>query len=115
MASKYESDVKYVAIAASSSGDNEIIAAKAGIKFRVISVLAVAGGSVSARFESNAGGTALTGQMPITTNSGFAANHNPDGWFQTATGQSLNLELSGNVLVAGMLSYVEILEGQENK
>lgn len=113
--SKYSSDVKYASISASGIGDNEIIAAKAGFKFRVLSILLIASGTVNARFESGAGGSALTGQMPVTTNSGFTANYNSDGWFETVVGESLNLELSASVLVSGCMSYVEILAGQSSK
>jgi len=88
-----------------TSGDNTIVAAVAGKKIRVLSVSAIAAGVVSARFESGAGGDPLTGQMPLTTNSGFSWNYNSAGWFETNAGEALNLELSGAILVAGVLNY----------
>jgi len=55
-------DVKYAVIDA-ASGDTSLVAAVTGKKIRVISFMLVGGGAATARFESGAGGTALTGQM----------------------------------------------------
>ena len=108
--------VKYAVIDDASSGDNEVVAAVPGKRIRVISAFLVAAGAVNVRFESGAAGTALTGQMNLTTNVGFSLNAafdakgRPKGHFQTAKGESLNLELSGAVSVDGSLTYVEIDE-----
>lgn len=104
---------KYAVIAASSSGDNELVAAVTGKKIRVLAYCIVGNdAAVTARFESGAGGTALSGQMKLgtalATNFGFAAGFNPAGWFETAEGQNLNLELSAAQSVAGHLTYVEV-------
>lgn len=104
--------IKHSAIDAASSGDNEIIAAKAGTRYRVLSCFLIASGTVTTRFESGPGGTALTGQMNLTTNSGFTLPHNIGGWFKTAHGESLNLELGGAVSVDGCISYIEESRGQ---
>jgi len=101
--------VKFAAIDAASSGDNTIqAAAGAGIKIRVLSAFLVAAGTVNVRFESGAGGTALTGQMNLVANSGFTLPYNPAGWFETADNTLLNLELSAAVSVDGCVSYVEV-------
>ena len=88
-----------------TSGNNEIVAAVAGKKIRVLSGLLIAGGTVTVRFESGPGGAALTGQMPLVANSGFSLTYNSEGWWQTAAGESLNLELSGAISVDGVLNY----------
>ena len=88
-----------------TSGNNEIIAAVAGKKIRVLSALAIAAGTVLARFESGAGGDPLTGQMPLVANSGFSINYNSAGWFETNVGEALNLELSAAISVDGVLNY----------
>jgi len=111
----FESQVKYAVIDAATSGNNEIIAAKQGSKFRIISCLLIASSDVLARFESGADGTAKTGQMDLTANSGFSLNENRSGWFETDKGESLNLELSGAVSVDGCLSYIEIEPNQITK
>ena len=99
---------KFAVIDNAVSGDNTLVAAVTDKKIRVLSVVAVAGGDVTARFESGAGGTALTGQMALTTNSGFVLPFNPVGWFETAVTTLLNLELSGAVSVDGCITYIEV-------
>ncbi len=103
------SEVKTAAVAASSSGDNTLVAAAgAGIKIRVLAYVLVAASAVVARFEDGAGGTALSGQMSFGANGGAVAPYNPGGWFETADNTLLNLELGGAVSVAGHIQYVEI-------
>jgi hypothetical protein len=99
---------KFAIIDAATSGDNTLVSAVASKKLRVLSAFMVAAGAVNARFESGAGGTALTGQMNLTTNRGFVLPFNPVGWFETAANTLLNLELSGAVSVDGSLVYIEV-------
>lgn len=99
---------KYAVIDHATSGENTILALVAGKKIRVLAVFMVSAGDVTARFESDTAGTALTGQMTLTTNSGFVLPFNPVGWFETVSGELLNLELSGAISVDGSLVYVEI-------
>jgi hypothetical protein len=99
---------KYAVIDDASSGNNTIVAAVAAKKIRVLALFMVAGGDVDVRFEDGAGGTALTGQMDLTTNSGFVLPFNPVGWFETTANTLLNLELSGAVSCDGSLVYVEV-------
>lgn len=100
--------VKQAAIAAATSGDNTLVAAVTGKSIRVLAMVLVAsGGANTARLESGAGGTALTGQMDITDNGQLVLPYNPAGWCATVAGELLNLELSGATAVAGCLTYVE--------
>lgn len=101
-------EVKRAAIAASSSGDNTIVAAVAGKKIRVLSFALVCASAVTVRFEDGAGGTALTGQMEFAANSGISPPEIQSGHFETTAGTLLNLELSGAVSVAGWVNYVEV-------
>tara|TARA_R110000803_G_scaffold205530_3_gene272272 strand:+ start:8832 stop:9176 length:345 start_codon:yes stop_codon:yes gene_type:complete len=101
---------KSAAISAASSGDNTLIAAVALKKFKVVSVFLIAAGAVTVRFEDGAGGTALTGVMSVGANGGFVLPYNPDGWFETATVNTLlNMELGGAVQVSGVMRYVEFV------
>lgn len=99
---------KFAIIDCASSGDNTLIAAVASRKIRVLSVFLMASAAVTIRFESGAGGTALTGQMQVAANGGFALNFNPVGHFETAVNTLLNLELSGAISVDGCITYVEV-------
>jgi hypothetical protein len=100
--------VQYAIIDAATSGDNTLKAAVASRKIRVLSAFLVAAGTVNARFESGAGGTALTGQMNLIANTGFVLPYNPHGWMETAVNTLLNLELSAAVSVDGCFTYCEI-------
>lgn len=103
------SEVQYASISVTAAGDNTVVAAVAGRKIRVLGVFLVAsGGANTVRFESGAGGTALTGAMDLASDGQFAPGYNPLGWFETAAGALLNLELSAGTLVAGALTYVEV-------
>lgn len=104
-----QSTVKYAIIDAATSGDNTLVAAVASKKIRVLNVVLIASGAVNVRFESGASGTALSGQMNLTTNSGFAPGEAIHGHFETAVNTLLNLELSGAVSVDGWLTYIEVL------
>lgn len=96
-----------VVIDAAGNGDNTLVAAVAGKKIRVLQCfLIMTGTAVTIRFESAAGGTALTGQMQPTQGGGFVLPFSPVGWFETLEGQLLNLELSGAQSVDGVLKYV---------
>src|SRR3990172_3859434 len=101
----------WVVIDHAVSGDNELIAGIAGRYFVVTNFCLVAVGAVTVRFESGAGGTALTGVMSLAANQDLAPGHNPDGHFMTAKGDALNLELGGAVSVDGWLNYDEIDTG----
>lgn len=101
-----QSDPLYAVIDDALTPDNTIIAAVAGKKIRVLGFFLVAGGTVVARFESDTGGTALTGQMTLAVNNVVASGFNPLGLFETVAGELLNLELSLAVSVDGALTYV---------
>lgn len=102
---------KFANIAVGTSGDNTLVSAVASKKIRVISAFLVAASDVTAYFVDG-NDTALAGDssngITMTGSSGFTLNENRFGWFQTGSGQSLDLNLSGNVAVGGSLTYVEI-------
>lgn len=100
------SNILRAVISAAGSGDNTLVAAQAsGIKIRVLAVHMQAAGAVAARFESGAGGTALTGVMSMITGVPLDLSFNPEGWIETAAATLLNLELGGAVQVSGVLLY----------
>lgn len=100
---------KKLVISAASSGDNTLLAAVAGHKIRVLSYKLVAAGAVTTRFESAAGGTALTGVMSQITGVPNDAQFEKEGHFETAVGELLNLELGGAVQVSGHLTYCLVI------
>lgn len=102
--------LKRAVIDAASAGDNTLVAAVTGKKIRVLSLFIVNGHTATqtVRFESGASGTALTGQMIFGANGGMTLGENEHGWFETAAGALLNLELAGATTVDGALTYVEV-------
>ena len=99
---------KFVSFQAQTSGNNTILAAVSAKKIRVLSLVLV-GPDVIA-FESGAGGTALTGDMDMSSASApFVLPFNPVGWFETASNTLLNMEIAtGGTDVSGCLTYVEV-------
>jgi len=100
------SELQYAIIDAAESGDNTLVAAVSDKRIRVLSLFAVASGAVLVRFESDTGGTALTGQMSAAANGNIEMSFNPEGWFQTVAGELLNMELGSATSVDGCLTYV---------
>ena len=102
------SEEQFALISAAGSGDNTIVAAVTGKRIRVIGLFMVAAGAVVARFESAAGGTALTGAMSMITGVPISV-YNPLGLFeQDVVSELLNLELGAAVQVSGFLTYLLI-------
>ena len=50
----------------------------------------------------------LTGAMPVADMGGFVLPYNPDGWFETASGEKLNAVLTDMTAMAGGLKYVTV-------
>jgi len=99
---------KFVAIAASGSGNNTLLAAVSSKKIRVLAAWLIANGTVNAKFQSGAGGTDLTGLAYLIVNTGLVLPYNPAGWFETAATTLLNLNLSAAIAVGGSLTYIEV-------
>src|SRR5215471_1579119 len=99
-------------ITASASGDNTVVTAVAGYAIRVIGYCLTFSAAVNARWMSDVGGgaVALSGLLygvgtgpPAVSASDVGVNGR--GWFQTAAGKALNLNLSGAVAVGGHVLY----------
>jgi hypothetical protein len=97
---------QYAAIAASSSGDNAIVAAVTGKRIRVLNYMFMATTPVNVKWRSAT--TDLCGALPAGANGGASCSFEGMGCFQTAAGEALNLNLSGAVAVGGHLTYVLI-------
>lgn len=100
--------IGFAAINVAGLGNNTLVAAVTGKKIRVLGVVLIAGGTVNVRFESGAGGTAMSGIIELTAQAGFTAPTTEIGWMETAAGSLLNLELSAAVNVDGFLVYATL-------
>lgn len=101
-----QSEPQFALIDTAASGNTTLVAAVAGKKIRVTAFVAVGAGAVNIAFQSGAGGTGLTGAMPLAANTSLVVGDNPSGWFETAAGALLNLNLSAAIGVRGCLKYV---------
>lgn len=99
---------KYAVIAASTSGNNTLVAAVTAKKIRVLAAVFISNGTVNAKFQSGAGGTDKTGLFYMVANTGAALPFNPAGWFETASNTLLNLNLSAAIAVGGCITYIEV-------
>jgi hypothetical protein len=98
---------KFAAIAASSSGDNTVVAAVTSKKIRVLRWDLTGNGNVNAKWKSGAS-TDKTGLYYLTQYAGCGGSYCPVGLFETAAGEALVLNLSGAVAVGGVLTYLEV-------
>jgi hypothetical protein len=97
----------FAAISASTSGDTLIVAGVAGYRVRVVKYSLVCADGVVVTWESSTAG-AITGPMTFAVNGGICESYCPAGVFQTAVGEGLVLNLSGNISVGGSLTYTLI-------
>lgn len=88
-----------------SLGSTLVIAAKPDMSFRIVSVAVISSATNSVKFLS--GITQISPAYPLGINGGFIMNHNQYGWFRTALGEALNVNLSSGVAVGVSVTYVE--------
>lgn len=98
---------KFAAINTSSSGDNTVVAAVAGKKIRVLAYLVGVSATQQLTWKSGAG-TSLAGQLSFAQYGGVSAPLNQIGWFETAVGEPLVLNLGQAALTGGHLTYIEV-------
>lgn len=96
--------VLYAPISRASSGT--LVTGVATRKIVVLSVSLVASLGVNAKFQSSTGPIDLAGFYYCAANGGIVLPFNSGGWFETAPGDSLLLDLSGAIPVGGSLSYI---------
>lgn len=110
---------KFVKISAASSGENTLVALVSAKKIRVLSMSLIGvGTAVSIYFKDAASSSThifgdSTNPIPIDKSGaagagGLVLGYNPNGWFQSASGGALILNLSAAQAVAGCLSYLEV-------
>lgn len=99
---------KFAAIAASSSGDNTLLAGVATKKIRVIAFRVNGSGAVNWKFQSSTGGD-ITGLFYCASaGQGETGAFCPVGLFETVAGEDLQLNLSAAVAVGGYFVYLEV-------
>lgn len=100
----------FLKIAASSSGNNNLVAAQASNKIRVLAYHLSFAGTVNAKFQQDGASSPLdlTGLEYGVANVQVNPPFSPLGLFETAANKTLDINLSTNVAVGGWLVYVLI-------
>jgi hypothetical protein len=99
---------KFALISVSSSGVNIIVAAVTSKKIRVLAWDLSPNAAVNAKWQSHTAGDKTGLYYMAGQGNGNARSFNPVGWFETAAGESLDLNLSAAVAVGGCITYVEV-------
>lgn len=97
---------KFAIISESASGAQEIIAAVANKRIRVLSYVIISNGTLNVKWQSASND--ISGLLYLVSNTGASSGYHPKGHFQTAKGEALNLNLSGNIAIGGHISYIEV-------
>ena len=87
-----------------SSGDNSLVAAVAGARYRVLSVAVVSTLANSIKFRS--GTTDISGTFPLAANGGFVMPFNEHGWFETAVGEALQINMTVATSTGVQIQYI---------
>lgn len=91
-------------ISINTAGDNIIIAAVAGRRYKIVKLILVCNAAVSITLKS--GANSLTGAMPFAANGGLALDDDVHP-FELNAGEAFIITLSGNVQVSGWSQHIE--------
>ena len=97
--------VKSVYVDASSLGSTAVVAAITGKSINVLSMAVISTLANNVKFLSAA--TQISATMPLGANGGFVLPYNSYGWFNTAVGEALNVNLSVATATGVMITYIE--------
>lgn len=92
---------------ASSIGSNAVVAAVAGARIRVLSVVLVSTLANSVKFMSAS--TDISATFPLAANGGVVLPFNEHGWFETAIGEALNLNMTAATATGVQVHYIVLL------
>jgi hypothetical protein len=108
---RFNSTVQRAAIAATSSGANQVVAAQgAGKKIGVIRVMLISKTALDVKFQSATND--ITGTLGLAAGGGWRdalarnADDSGDSLFETNANEALNINLSGAGTVGGYIAYV---------
>lgn len=93
-----------------AAGDSVLLSAVSGTKYRVLAAAVISAVANTVTFKSSTAG-AISAAFAFGANGGFVLPFNEHGWFETAVGEGLNVNLSGATAVAIQLQYIKITAG----
>ena len=92
---------------ATLAASGQVVAAQAGFKIRVLGFIVSCLGATAVKFQSAASDISLT--MSIAATGGFVAPMNDVGWFETAVGEALNLNMTVATTVGVQVIYALVV------
>ena len=108
MADVYRTEVPggiiFTPISVSASGT--LVFGVAGRKIVVLSTWFVVSSACNVKFQTSTGSIDISGFGYCIANGGVVLPFNAGGWFQTAIGDSLLINLSAGVPIGGSLSFI---------
>lgn len=90
----------------SSSGDTTLVAASTDAIYRVLSVAVVTTSANAVKFKS--GSTDISATFPLGANGGVVLPFNEHGWFETAAGQALVVNMSAASATGVQIQYIKL-------
>jgi len=85
-----------------------VVALVGGKSIRVISAQLIADSALTVKWQSHVTPTDITGSAYLAANGGYVLPYNPDGWFQTISGEALDLNITGTGNVGGSITYIAV-------
>ncbi len=101
-----ESPYVNVPLSPSASGDTTVVAAIANAKIRVLNLAVVSTLANVITFKS--GSTTISGAFPLGANGGLVLDFNEHGWFETAAGEALVINMGTATATGLQLKYVRV-------
>lgn len=86
--------------------NTEFLAAVAGKRIRCVGLFLIVDAAETVQFASGAVPNAITGNMSFAANGGCVLPPNSYGYFETATGEKLQLLLGATNGVRGSMAYI---------
>ena len=90
------------------SATGTVVALVGGKSIRVISAQLIADSALTVKWQSHVTPTDITGSAYLAANGGYVLPYNPDGWFQTISGEALDLNITGTGNVGGSITYIAV-------
>ena len=95
-----------IGVTTAASGATAIVAAIAGTKYRVLSVVVLSTLANSVKFQSAA--SDITATFPLGANGGMVWPFNEHGWFETNANEALNVNLSVATSTGVQIQYIRL-------
>jgi hypothetical protein len=81
--------------AAAATADQQVVAAVAGKRIKVMGVVLTAGSAAGTILFESGTSTAISATFNLAANGGLAFGFNLDGWFETRVGEALTVTTAG--------------------